>query len=210
MRLDRPLDDLFATGSHVCVLRALAHVPEDFPASARELGRRADVAHPTASRVLAGLRDQGAVLVERTPRADLYRLNRDHVLVEFLLELFEREEAARDELVSFLQNQIQRHAPFLTIALIFGSAAEGDMSPSSDIDLAVACPPERLDDVEAAMEPVERAVRRRFGNRLAVLVRPEPLGDLTKRGRAGARLWKQVLLQGIPVVGSLGDRARDA
>jgi len=174
MRLDLPLDDLFAAGSHARVLRAVARMPEGQGASARELAGRAGVAHPTASRVLARLLDQGVVLADRVPRADLFRLNRDHVLVDGIRSLFQREETLRAELVTFLRDQILERVGFVTTVLIFGSATRGDMSTTSDIDLAVACPPERVDDVEAAMEPVELAIRHRFGNRLAVVVAAEP------------------------------------
>ncbi len=55
MQLEAPLDDLLGTGAHVRVLRALAALPRDFSVSARDLARRARVAHTTAARVLRGL-----------------------------------------------------------------------------------------------------------------------------------------------------------
>ncbi len=200
MRFADPLDDVFATGSHVRVLRALARLPEGFAASAREIARRAGIAHPTALRVLASLLEQGVVFVSRAPRADLYRLNPDHVVAEQLLPLFERETALRDELLAFLRDRIVRHAPFVSAAFLFGSVVEGGRTPHSDIDLAIVFPPGHVGDAEGAMEPIEDATRRRFGNRLSVLLGVGPVQGLTKRGRSGARLWRSILSSGIPVL----------
>ncbi len=182
------------------ILRALARLPEGFAASAREIARRARIAHPTALRVLASLLEQGVVFVSRAPRADLYRLNPDHVVAEQVLPLFERETAMRDELLAFLRDRIERHAPFVSAAFLLGSVAEGGMTPHSDIDLAIVCPPKHVGDAEGAMEPIEDAVRRRFGNRLSVLPGVGPGQGLTERGRSGARLWRSILSSGIPVL----------
>lgn len=144
--------------------------------------------------------------MERTPRADLYRMNPDHVLAGQIEALFEREEVVLGELVSFLRDSLTRHAPFVTTAILFGSAVQGGMEPASDIDLAVVCAPERVPDVEEALEPVEEGLRRRFGNRLSVVVGKEPAADLAKPGRTGARLWGQVLQRGLVIVPDGGSR----
>ena len=200
MRLDQPLDDVFATRSHARILRALVRLPEGFPASAREIARRAGVAHPTALRVLASLLDQGVVFLSRAPRADLYRLNSDHVVTEQLVPLFEGETILRAELLALLRDRIEAKAPFVSAAFLFGSAAAESMRPDSDIDLAIVCPRDHAGDVDGAMEPVEDAIRRRFGNRLSVLVGVGSIQTLTKGGRSGARLWRSVVGSGTRVL----------
>ncbi len=80
MQLETPLDQLLETGGRVRVLRALVGMPQGFSASARDIARRSRVAHTTASRVLRGLAAARVVERQRAGRADLYRLNRQHVL----------------------------------------------------------------------------------------------------------------------------------
>jgi predicted nucleotidyltransferase len=210
MRFDSPLDGLFETRSHVRVLRALDELPIDFAVSAREVARRAGISHPTASSVLASLRDQGVVEVRRAPGADGFQLNRDHVAAEKLRALFEWERGLREELASFLRDEINRIPASISAAILFGSFVRAEMTPDSDIDIAVFGEPEKVDTVTAAMHEVGEAVRRRFGNRLSVVVAPAPLDQLLRSGRKGFRLWRQIASEGVPLIGSLGPEAADA
>ena len=71
MQLETPLDQVLQTGTHVRVLRALVALPPGLAASARDIARRAGVAHTTASRALQSLAAQGIVHVQHVARADL-------------------------------------------------------------------------------------------------------------------------------------------
>jgi predicted nucleotidyltransferase len=156
--------------------------------------------------VLASLLEQGAVRLQRAPRANLFTLDRGHVLAEQVLPLFEREERSLDELVGLLREELGRHARFASAAWLFGSIVWGDMEPASDVDLAVVCPRRRIDELEEATLPVETSVRRRFGNRLSVLPGVEPMEGLVARGRPGSRLWRRILEEGLPVLGEVPSR----
>jgi predicted nucleotidyltransferase len=206
MRIDAPLDDLFRSRSHIRVLRALDELPPDLAVSARDVGRRAGVSHPTASAILASLAQQGVVRVRRTPNADFFELNRDHVLVESIGPLLDREHRLRDELVEFLRQQIQRHVASVRAAFLFGSAARGEMTPVSDIDVAIVVPAMiEAQSVEAGMEQVAEAVRARFGNRLNYVVGKAPVDRLRRSGRPGHRLWAQIAADGVPIVPGEGE-----
>lgn len=205
MRIDHPLDDLFRSRSHIRVLRALHELPPGLEVSARDLGRRAGVSHPTASSVLALLAQQGVVRVRRTPNVDFFELNRDHVLVESMEPLLDRERSLRTELVDFLRQQIKQHVASATAAFLFGSAARGKMTLASDVDLAIVVPPVEVERVEAAMEQVVDAMRARFGNRLNYVVGDAPLDRLRQPGQPGHRLWAQIAAEGIPILP--GERA---
>lgn len=210
MRLDGSLDAVFETRSHVRVLRALDQLPLGFPVSAREVARRAGVSHPTASTVLGSLRDQGLVVVRRAPRADAFEFNRGHTAAERLRALFEWERGIRDELVAFLREEILRIPDSVSAAILFGSAIREEMTPNSDIDIAVFCEPEKVEAITDGMSGVGEAVRERFGNRLSVVVAPAPLDELLRSGRKGFRLWRQIAREGVPVIGSIGTGAVDA
>jgi len=201
MRLTQPLDDVFASRSFVRVLRALDELPVGLPASARELARRSGLSHPTTSGVLASLATQGIVLARRSLRADGFELNRRHALAERLRLLFEWERHLREEIVNFLRREIERQAPWISSAYLFGSSARGEMARTSDIDLAVVIlDPAKTTETESALEGVAEALRGRFGNRLAVIIGIAPINNLQRPGRSGYRLWKQIIQDGIPVI----------
>jgi len=200
VRLTHPLDDIFASRSHIRILRTLDELPDGLAVSAREVARRSGLSHPTASSVLATLKDQGVVLVHRALRADAFELNRRHMLVEKVAPLFEWERNLLRELSTFLAWQIQREAPWVSAAYLFGSAGDGDMGSGSDIDLAVVVSdPDRV-KTEAAMEHVSDTVRERFGNPLNVIIGSSPIDKLRRPGRPGHRLWTRIVEKGISVL----------
>ncbi len=201
MRFDRPLDDVFRGRSHVRVLRALDELPPGLSVSAREVARRAGVSHPTASSILASFLDQGLVHVRRVPRLDLFELSPDHVLVEKIHAWFGWERGLRDELVKFLRDQMERHVASARVAFLFGSAARGEMTTTSDIDVAVIAAEQEASQVDRQMEQVVEAVRARFGNRLNVVLGTSPVDELRAPGRPAHRLWAQIAEQGVPIIG---------
>jgi len=195
MRFDTPFDDVFLNRSHVRVLRALHRMPAGLAASGRELARRAGVTHPTALKALALLATVGVVTATRGIAGDAYELNRDHMLFEALTALLAAERDAERELLSFLQKGLRPVIGKLAAATVFGSVVWGEAAPGSDIDLAVSCAPGDRDDVEAALESLGDAVRRRFGNRLGVLVD-------SRKSRRSTGIWKRIDAEGIPLVRS--------
>lgn len=202
MRIDKPLDDIFHGQSHVRALRALYELPDGFPASAREIARRAGLSHPTASRALASLADQGIVRVKRASRADLYELQHDHVASKKLKTLFQWERELQQDLASFLRREIMSRTASVAAAFLFGSVLRGEMRATSDIDVAVLCAPGAVDQVTDVMERVGEALRGRFGNRLSFVVGTADLDQLGKSGRKGYRLWRRIASEGLPIIGS--------
>lgn len=192
MRLQSPLDDIFRGPSHIRVLRALHQLPVGLAASAREIARRAGVSHPTASKALASLAERGLVARTRTPRATAFGLRRGHTAVERISPLFVWEEQLRQELIALLRTEILRYASeSVTAAYLFGSAADGEMTTTSDIDVAVLHAPGASAAVAAAMEEIGDRVQERFGAHLNFL-----LAD----SRPSSRLWRQILRGGIPIL----------
>ena len=201
MRLTNPLDDVFASRSYVRVLRALDELPVGLPASARELARRSGLTHPTTSAVLASLATQGIVVARRALRADAFELNRRHALTDRLRSLFEWERHLQEELVDFLRREIERRAPWISAAYLFGSSARAEMTRRSDVDLAVVIPnPAQRSETEVALERVAAATRERFGNRLGVTIGVSSINSLRRKGRPGHRLWAQIVEEGIAVL----------
>ncbi|HSP08558.1 MAG TPA: nucleotidyltransferase domain-containing protein [Candidatus Dormibacteraeota bacterium] len=199
MRLDDPLNDTFASASHVRLLRALFSLPSDMGASGRDLARRAGVSHPRANQVLAGLAEQGVVAVQRLPRTDLYRVNGHHALAESLRKLFDLEPRLRFQLLALVAGELKGRRLPVKEARIFGSAARGEMKPTSDVDLALVTSRENVAGVEAAAQEIAEKARERFGTRLNVLVGSPSLGRLSKSRQTRQGAWQAIEREGIDV-----------
>lgn len=199
MRLDHPLDDVFASASHIRLLRALFLLPSEMGTSGRDLARRAGVSHPRANQVLADLVEQGLAAVQRLPRTDLYRANRHHALAESLGKLFELEPKLKIELLSLVVKELKARRLPVNEARIFGSAARGAMRPTSDLDLALVTSRESVAAVEAAAQEIAQKARERFGTRLNVLVGAPSLERLSKSRQAKQGVWQAIEREGIDV-----------
>jgi len=195
MRFDSPLEDIFTNRSHIRVLGALYRLPEGLAASGREIARRARVSHPTALRAIGALVETGLVTAVRHPAANAYELNRCHLFADQIEELLRTEYVIGRTLVSFLQDEILARTDKVEWATIFGSAAWGESTPTSDIDLAVSCKPASAGEVQEALERVSEAAQRKFGNRVSPLIN-------TRLERPSTRIWKRIDQEGISLIRS--------
>jgi len=101
-------------------------------------------------------------------RTLLYTLNRNHLLAPVVEHMAE----ARNELVQRLRDEIAAWRPLPAHASLFGSAARGDGSTDSDIDLFVVRPAKVDADDPAWSDQVDRlarAVRGWTGNNAGVV-----------------------------------------
>ncbi|MCO5317797.1 MAG: nucleotidyltransferase domain-containing protein [Microthrixaceae bacterium] len=105
-------------------------------------------------KALAALTDAGVVLVEAHPPAKLYRLNRQHLAAAAIEELA----SMRSRLIESMREHLGAWDPAPWGAWLFGSAARGDGSPASDIDVLIVRPDGVADDDETWNGQVERFV----------------------------------------------------
>lgn len=199
MQITAPLDDILASRSHVRVARSLDALPEGLSVTARDLERRAAVQHARALRVLQDFALSGLVQVRRAGRADLYEINREHVLASVLHGLFQAEASVEKELHAFLRAKLRRLS--VREAYVFGSVARRESASGSDIDLAVVLPGRGAAqaEFENKIEKLAKAVRRRFGSELGVQISPTPAAKRAK-GRVGRDLWRRIQAEGIPLL----------
>lgn len=198
MRLSRPLDAALASQGHVRVLRALDALPEGLAVSVRDLARRAGLRHPRTSQVLSDLLLQGLTVAQRAGRADLYQLNREHVLYPVIHRLFQQEEDRSAELINVLRKGLGRAGRQVREAYLFGSVARGESEARSDIDLAVVTPDPNAPGVTKPLELLVVEVKRRFGNDLSLHFSDRPLAARL-RSREGQGLWKRISAEGVQV-----------
>lgn len=194
MQLETPLDQLLETGGHVRILRALVGMPRGLAGSARDIARRAGVAHTTASRVLRGLAAARVVDKQRAGRADLYRLNERHVLAEGVRALFESEGTVRGQLIDHLRSELPRRVGRAEGAYLFGSVRRGTTRRTSDVDVAVVGAERSEVEMEKPLSELADGIRERFGTELNVIVTP----GARKHGRA--RLWRQIERDGLQLL----------
>lgn len=82
-------------------------------------------------KTLRRLVTQGVVDVESVGRTQLFRLNREHLAAPLIVQLAD----LRGNFITNLANDMLNWTSPPVFAALFGSAARGDMTPSSDIDL---------------------------------------------------------------------------
>lgn len=177
MDLSNPISSIIPSG-HGVVLAVLART--DQPMSGRRVAELTGGGLSTkgTSNVLRALVDAGVVLVEDQPPSKLYQLNRRHLGAASVIELTQ----LRSRLLDALRDQLGRWNPAATAAWLFGSAARGDGSTGSDIDVLVV----RSDGVDsddpawlAQVDELAEDVRAWTGNPCSVIEYSETeFGDL--------------------------------
>ncbi|MGK2948643.1 MAG: nucleotidyltransferase domain-containing protein [Acidimicrobiales bacterium] len=142
----------------------------------------------------------GLVLAESHPPAILYRLNRHHLAARSIEELA----TLRARLIEAMQDHLAGWAIPAWGAWLFGSAARGDGSDDSDIDVLVVRP-DLEDDAEAAwaaqLDQLATAVTAWTGNRCRVV--EYGADELTSLLETDDRLVDGLRSDGIALTGRL-------
>jgi predicted nucleotidyltransferase len=163
MLLD-PLDAILGTRTKVRLLRAL--VPIDRPVSGREATRLAGVSHYGIGS-LDDLAALGIVRRDEGAGQHLYTFNRQHSLAPAVLALFDAERDRTARMFDRLASIVDR-AGGVVAAAVFGSAARGEATPQSDLDLiVVAAEEEEVRDIGDALEEALPAFEAEFGERVS-------------------------------------------
>jgi len=177
------------------VLVVLAGAEEEF--SGRRLHRL--VGHgsePGVRKAVERLVDQGIVLRRRAGRANLYRLNRQHVSAEAIELLV----GARSQLIAWLEEAIASWGIVPCCAVLFGSVARGQARADSDLDLLVVRPSlvhEEDATWQSQLGSLQRSATEWTGNDARIVELGE--GELEQAGP----LLSEVVREGIALFGSL-------
>lgn len=197
MDLSRPFTVLTPTVD-ADVLAALARADAGFTTGQlhRLIGRHSEGG---VRKSLHRLTEQGIVEVELVGNAHVYGLNRDHLAaahVEGLAHL-------RDALLERLSERMAAWPTTPAYAALFGSAARGDMTARSDIDLLLVRPDSSSPDDTAWSAHVEQLthdVSRWTGNDVRVLEFGE--SETIRAVAAGDPVLASIRDEGIPLHGS--------
>jgi predicted nucleotidyltransferase/biotin operon repressor len=190
----------------IAVLIVLAG--SSMPHSGREIARRTGRSKTGVQHVLDRLVDQG--IIERLPagNAQLYSLNRSHLLAGAVEQIA----GAHTELIRRLRETIGSWKIAAVHASLFGSAARSDGDIHSDIDLLVVQPATLDPESEqwrAQIDALAENVRRWTGNNAGIVEisatdlprlaeeQPPILGELRRDGIELAGKSPRTLLRGL-------------
>lgn len=178
------------------ILAALAGADEGF--SGRQLHRLVGHAsEPGVRKAADRLVEQGIVLRQQIGRAKVYRLNREHVAAPYVEGLA----ALRGVLVDRLRDTLGAWKEPPMAAAMFGSAARGEATPGSDLDLLLVRrgdTPEESPVWQEQVSALEREATEWTGNDARVLEYAEE--ELTISDVAG--LIEGAIAEGALVFGS--------
>lgn len=200
--LFRTLDAAIGSAAKVRILRAL--LPLTSFVSGNEARMLAGIRSKSGMRAaLSDLTNLGILERSQTRRIQLFRINRNHDLVEPLTTLFQAEAERISRLGQALQGILDGGAVRMhTLSIIlFGSNARGDARPESDVDLLVVAGEENsVERVQDVLIAATTDLQRRFGLRIApyVLARDR----VQERFRDGDPLMQNIHSQGRTLYGT--------
>lgn len=195
MNLARPLS-VIAPTLDADVLQVLAGADEAF--TGRQVAQMLGRSEKGTRNVLQRLCHEGVVLRQSAGKADLYRLNRSHLAAPCILEVAQ----LQNELLRRIRADLESWAQPPIYAAIFGSAARGDMTLDSDIDLFVVRPDAVIDDDTAWSDHLS-ALCQRIAQWTGNDARPFELGEAEVVGdaRSHSLLLSNVAQDAIRVIG---------
>lgn len=167
MNLSSPISSVIPS-AHGAVLAVLARTYE--PLSGRRVAALTDgrVGQRRVNDVLGELAEAGIVRREHHPPAKLYVLNREHVAAGGIIALSSQWET----LVRRIRDELAGWRVLPLSACLFGSAARGQASPDSDLDILLVPSVDDGRSTEVWQEQVDRLtelVRAWSGNACEVL-----------------------------------------
>jgi predicted nucleotidyltransferase len=168
MKFHNVLDEIFGNRTKVKLLRAFFTYPEkEFTES--ELQRIAGIPQASVHRNVKSLLANGLLDRERIGKANLYSLNKEHILYALLQNIFENEKNLHSELKKSLKGSMESLSG-IELALLFGSVVKGTERADSDIDIFIVCKADKS-QVEAEMKNVIRVIINKFGNMVSPIIK---------------------------------------
>lgn len=179
MKFHNILDEMLGNKTKVRLLRAFFTYPEKgFTES--ELERIAGIPQASVHRNVSSLLDNGLLDRKRIGKANLYSLNREHILYPLLFSNFEAERNVLVELKNMIEESV-KSLPQIELAVLFGSIVKGIERADSDVDIFIVCKGEKskLEDKLTGMTNISQ---NKFGNPVSLMIkRKEELQDLKTR-----------------------------
>jgi predicted nucleotidyltransferase len=194
MIMHRVLDEVLRSWSHVAVLRALMDTLTGF--TGNEVARVSGMQPRSALKALSSLEELGIVRRQRGGRDHLFTLNREHFLVrDALLPIYHSERQFPEVIKTFLSASMGSPA---VSAVLFGSAARGEETPRSDLDVCCIVKTEKQKEiVQGRLDAMSSELYRKFGVKVAPVY--FTVEELQKKSKSS--LVKNILSHGKVIAG---------
>ncbi len=183
MKFHNILDEIFGNKTKVRLLRAFFMYPEKgFTES--ELERIAEIPQASVHRNVRSLIDNGLLDRKRIGKANLFSLNKDHILYPILNSNFKAEGNVLAELKKMISDAVKNLAE-VELAVLFGSIVKGMERSDSDIDIFIVCKGE-TSKLEDKLIDLTNISQNRFGNPVSLMIKNKrELQDLKTRSIYG-------------------------
>lgn len=191
MRLQNPFAAINTTGIDSQILVVLARTEQYLTVAEIHQLIPEDGSIQGIRKALTRLAQQGTVLERFTGRSAGYALNRQHLLAQSILNIAN----IKSTLIDRVSQEIFEWEVQPFTAQLFGSAARGDMSNNSDIDLLIVMPLNTdRDTATTLIDKLANQVHMWTGNDVRPLLYFE-------HEVASASIFDSILREGINVVG---------
>lgn len=179
MKFHNILDEMLGNKTKVRLLRAFFTYPEKgFTES--ELERIAGIPQASVHRNVKSLQDNGLLDRKRIGKANLYSLNKEHILYLLLNRIFEAERNVLVELKNMIEESV-KSLPQIELAILFGSIVKGMERADSDVDIFIVCKGEKS-KLEDKLTDLTNSSQNKFGNPVSLMIKhKEELQDLKTR-----------------------------
>ncbi len=168
MKFHNILDEMFGNKTKVRLLRAFFTYPEKgFTES--ELERIAEIPQASVHRNVISLNDNGVLDRKRIGKANLFSLNKEHVLYPLLISNFGLERNVLEELKKMISEAV-KGLPEVELAVLFGSIVKGIERPDSDIDIFILCEGE-TSKLEDKLKDLTNISQNKFGNPVSLMIK---------------------------------------
>lgn len=179
MKFHNVLDEVLGNKTKVKLLRGFFTYPEkEFTES--ELQRIAGIPQASVHRNVKSLLENGLLDRKRIGKANLYSLNKEHILYPLLSSDFEEERNTLVELKKVIAGAVKNLSE-VELAVLFGSIAKGIERADSDVDVFIVCKGDKS-QLEEKLRDLISVIRNKFGNPFSLMIkRCEELKDLKTR-----------------------------
>ncbi len=191
-----PLDAVLGTPAAVRILRVLSL--HQGALTTTSVARRSGLGRAGAHRALERLVRARIIAPVGDPARPLFELSRDRQLAGELARLFRAEAARTDDFFSDLRDAAAATDPPPVAVWLIGSAARGEDSVGSDIDIAVVFRQGRAPGLKLFSQKVYESGAR-AGVRASLL--GLSLRELSRHARRNDDWWRNLVRDAVPIVG---------
>lgn len=193
MKFHNILDEILGNKTKVRLLRAFFTYPEKgFTES--EFQRIAGIPQASVHRNVKSLIDNGLLDRKRIGKANLFSLNKEHILYPLLNSNFEAERNVLQELKNMIAESV-KNLPQIELAVLFGSIIKSTERADSDVDIFIVCKGE-TSKLEHKLKDLSKSSQNQFGNPVSLMIKQKrELQDLKTRSIFNEIKNGEVILQ---------------